>query len=517
MLKVLLVDDEVYVRKGLRELIPEEKLGLVIAGEAGNGKEALEMIGELKPDLVITDIRMPILDGLGLIRSVNECTGQNPDFIIISGYHDFEYAQQALRYGVHDYILKPVDEEEMIATLRKLCKKKDENRMVRLFHNEWASSSILEALAEQELASSEAKSYIEALGMAEASGYKWVIAEIYDEFAQGRASLKQVQECVKTVANWMEEVPVMERQPGQFGLLFSTNGMQEADGTRVFLERLQKTLSSAFNAETGVFSGDSVTRIEEIRQSHRGALEAARHKFAESGGVVSYADVQSRPLYVFDMNPDISSRLTTQVEEGSRAAYRATIDSMFQLFREQRFAPGAVMNSLFRCLNELMRIIKEMGGAEEEPSAIKELLLREHANWGPALLKEHFVHAVLEAEDCIEKLRKEQSSGCILQIKQYIDAHYYENISLKSLSARYYMNAVYLGRLFRKTYGIYFNDYLLQLRVKEAKKLLRQTDLRMYEIAEKVGIQNADYFVTQFEKLEKVTPTAYRNLLLKKE
>lgn len=81
----------------------------------------------------------------------------------------------------------------------------------------------------------------------------------------------------------------------------------------------------------------------------------------------------------------------------------------------------------------------------------------------------------------------------------------------------FYMNAVYLGRLFRKTYGVYFNEYLLELRVQEAKKLLRQSDLRMYEIAGRVGFQNADYFVTQFEKLEQLTPSEYRNLLIGKE
>lgn len=120
MLKIVLADDEVFVRKGLIELIPWEEMKFTIVGEANNGKEALEMIKDLEPDLVITDIRMPLVDGLDLIRSVKEHSQLDPFFIIISGYNDFNYAQQALRYGVHDYIMKPIDEEEMTAALRKL-------------------------------------------------------------------------------------------------------------------------------------------------------------------------------------------------------------------------------------------------------------------------------------------------------------------------------------------------------------------------------------------------------------
>jgi Response regulator containing CheY-like receiver domain and AraC-type DNA-binding domain len=132
-------------------------------------------------------------------------------------------------------------------------------------------------------------------------------------------------------------------------------------------------------------------------------------------------------------------------------------------------------------------------------------------------LKGLFTEFLHEAAAYLAELRNEQSKGGIERIKKYIEANYTENISLKSIAGKFYMNSVYLGQLFRKTYGIYFNDFLLQIRIGEAKKLLRQTDLRMYEIAEKVGFQNADYFVTQFEKLEKVTPTDYRNKLLGKK
>jgi two-component system response regulator YesN len=162
MFKVLLVDDEVYVRKGLLELIQWESLKFSIVGEANNGAEALDMMEQLEPDLVITDIRMPILDGLDLIRSVNEHAGLDSIFIIISGFHDFKYAQQALRYGVHDYILKPIDEEEMTATLRKLSYAMGRKRIATLTNDDLTTSAIMEALVQENLQAEDAEPYAAA-------------------------------------------------------------------------------------------------------------------------------------------------------------------------------------------------------------------------------------------------------------------------------------------------------------------------------------------------------------------
>ncbi|MCL6431580.1 MAG: helix-turn-helix domain-containing protein, partial [Anaerolineae bacterium] len=117
-------------------------------------------------------------------------------------------------------------------------------------------------------------------------------------------------------------------------------------------------------------------------------------------------------------------------------------------------------------------------------------------------LKERFLSFVEESAELAARLRRSSAKGDIVKIKSFIESHYNEDISLKSIAARFYMNPVYLGQLFKKTYGIYFNDYLLQIRIDHAKRLLRQTEMRVYEIARSVGFDNADYFVCKFEKVE---------------
>ena len=171
MYKVLLVDDEIFVRKGIIGLMNWNELQYEICGEAENGLQAIEMIEQLKPDLVIADIRMPILDGLALIKEVNERGKHRPLFIIVSGYHDFSYAQQALRYHVSDYILKPVDEKELEATLRRVASALSKKRLTTLTGEKPLNESVIETLLNAECSEEDEKQLAEALHIPVSGNY----------------------------------------------------------------------------------------------------------------------------------------------------------------------------------------------------------------------------------------------------------------------------------------------------------------------------------------------------------
>src|SRR5690625_4539897 len=130
MHKILLIDDDYFVRKGLLRIIDWRDCGFEVCGEADNGEDALLLIKQMSPDLVVTDIRMPVLDGLDLIKATVKTINPTPNFVIISGHDDFKYAQLAVRYGVHDFLLKPIDKEEFEKTLVKVAEKiRNENVM----------------------------------------------------------------------------------------------------------------------------------------------------------------------------------------------------------------------------------------------------------------------------------------------------------------------------------------------------------------------------------------------------
>ncbi|WP_019636944.1 response regulator transcription factor [Paenibacillus fonticola] len=519
MFNVLLVDDEVFVRKGLQKLIQWEKYKFTVVGEAKNGGEALDMINRLKPDLVITDILMPVLDGLGLIRSVKETAQADPVFAIISGYDDFKYAQQAIRYGVHDYLLKPIDEDEMADTLQKLAITIGQKHLTALTNKGGTVGSILEALIHNNLQEEDAVKYADVLGLDGASGFLYALAEIHIAPGEPLIGMKEFQKILCSCDESGANISVLEQQPGQFGMLLSTERLRSwGSGIPQALEVLRTEISRQLNTTVTIYAGDIADSMAHVRWSYLSANEVLRHKYAEDGqSVILYEQVKGKPLYSFDMNQSIYNHLMVTVEENNKEAYGKMIDHMFQNFRDQRFTPQAVDNSLSRFITGVMEVVKEMHGNDEEQQRLCKLLEGRYNSWSLYRLKECFTLFVTEAADYIAKLRKEQLKGDIEKIKKYIDSHFKENINLKSIAAQFYMNSVYLGQLFRKTYGVYFNEYLLKLRVEEAKRLLRQTDMRMYEIATWVGIRNANYFVSQFEKLEKLSPIEYRNKLVKKE
>ncbi|NIK66747.1 MULTISPECIES: response regulator [unclassified Paenibacillus] len=522
MYKVLLVDDEMFVRKGLRNLIDWESLGYDICDEAGNGQEALEKIRLLKPDLVIADIRMPVLDGLELIQKVTEEGAYSPAFIIVSGYHDFQYAQRALRYGVHDYILKPIDEAELETTLKTLSGTLGLKKLTTIAGDSLVTDSIVETLVQGQFSEADNGALCAALQMPEFSSFDYVLVELHagPQSACTDWQAKELAAAAQSVSAAPNgKIPVYEQASGLFGLLIDqkTYFSPETRAETVY-SSLQAAITKSSGRPVTLYIGKTVERLQEMHLSYRSANEAMSYKYAEQGSTVIYANqVQGTPLYYFDVDSELYGRLLERLEENDAELYEQDIELLFRQFVEKRFAPNAVANTITRFAIGIINIIRKMEGDEKGLSKLPFIMDWQGSHSRLQDLKGLFTDFLREAAAYLAELRNEQSKGGIERIKKYIEANYTENISLKSIAGKFYMNSVYLGQLFRKTYGIYFNDFLLHIRIGEAKKLLRQTDFRMYEIAEKVGFQNADYFVTQFEKLEKVTPTDYRNKLLGKK
>lgn len=523
MHKVLLVDDEIFVRKGLLNLLDWKALGYEICGEADNGELALAELDRLMPDLVIVDIRMPVMDGLAFIQAVAEKGTNVPAFIIVSGYHDFQYAKQALRYGVHDYILKPVDETELIAVLKKLSGTLGLKKLATLAGEALMTESILESLVEGNFAAEDETALRNALGLANSSSLVYVLAELHSSASPDAPAEslpawtgKDMAAAAKEVLQLDAPPPVYEQRRDLLGILLDlARGAGGEAGLTDVCSRLQAGIERAAARPVTLYIGTAVTQLGHIKDSYKSANEACSYKFAENGAKILFADeVRGKSLYYFDIEPDQYRRLFEKLEENDLAFCYGEAEAVFRGFVEKRFAPSAVSNVMTRFVIGAINIVREMEGDEHKLTTLPAMLEWPNRQFRLAELQILFRAFLQEASAYIRELRESQSKGGIERVRKYIESHFADNISLKSIAGVFYMNPVYLGQLFRKTYGVYFNEFLLGLRIGEAKRLLRQTDLRMYEIAERVGFHNADYFVAQFEKLERQKPTDYRNGLL---
>ncbi|MFD1177507.1 response regulator [Paenibacillus puldeungensis] len=519
----MLVDDEVFSRKGLMKLIDWETCGFRIVAEADNGEDALELIRRLKPDLVITDIRMPVLDGLELIRQTTRSEEEGPEFIIISGYDDFKYAQQAVRYGVHDFVLKPIDQTEFADTLRRLHGKLSQRQEARAREERLQGGAVIESILKGDADEGAIAGWEERLNLKAVNELFYMLVELNDHHPWREKAeditpsrfMELVQAALERLAGDGQTFPLREHR-NRLGLIVPDRALAPlGDSIRSFAERLLRELE-VLDGRVFVYAGGPVSRLTELREAYQAAREALQYKYiCDDSGIVLSAEASLQPIQYLAIDQGLYGRIIEQVEELQLDRLEDSIRAMFRDFQEKRYAPEAVKMNLHQCVLGIVQIVRRMDGDEQSLRFLAPMMGWPDLNLTLREIKRLFASFAVESSRYIAELRRERQRGDIHKIRSYIETHYQDNITLKSIASRFYMNPVYLGQLFKKHYSIYFNDFLLQLRVNEAKRLLRQTDLRVYEVAERVGFGNPDYFVTQFEKLEKVTPSEYRSRLLR--
>lgn len=519
MLKVMLIDDEVYVRKGLLGLIDWGNLGYQAPLEADNGQDALQIIANEQPDVVITDIRMPIVDGLQLIEEVKKGQLCACKFIILSGYNDFTYAQSAIRFGVSDYILKPIDEDELEVILRDLAEQIKQERSQKLLAGRQTQQSLFEQVARGEQAAFALEALSRQIKAPKGTMFRYGIIElnagcaivpegdsvkVIDEESTIREALHmllgETLECVAKVRNHQAALLITSPMLHKFG------GNLER-----FAEALKSLLSRRLQIEINMYLGQGVKEMKLLGISVQTAVDAMKYKYVKgNSGLFIYENVQQVTLSYTEPDAVVFHNIKEAAEEQEMDRLTDSIQSLFNEMEAKMLAKDAIRTIINRYVHAILGTLQNMQGRTDLLQTMKPMLGWDQYSLSYQELQTLFSAFMTESSVMIEQLRGEQSKGNIHKIKSYIELHYQESINLKSIAAQFYMNPVYVGQLFKKKYGMYFNEFLLSIRIAEAKKLLRQTDLRIYEIAGKIGFNNADYFVAQFEKLEGMPPSEYR-------
>ncbi|GAE91982.1 response regulator YesN [Gracilibacillus boraciitolerans JCM 21714] len=237
-------------------------------------------------------------------------------------------------------------------------------------------------------------------------------------------------------------------------------------------------------------------------------------KYLLNKQIITYEMIKDKDVYFIELDQSYYDDMLDFMEENNQKKIEEHLAKMIETSTEMNFAKDALRTVVNRLNHKILKSIKEVEGNEQEISTIKEMLEWEEYSLTLNQLKGLWLQFIKEATLLLTRLNQNNMKGTIYRIKKYIHSHFDKPITLKSIANTFYMNPVYMGQLFKKTYGIYFKDYILNVRIEEAKKLLRKTDLKVYEIAEKVGFTNPDYFVTQFEKNVGTTPSQYRKKLM---
>ncbi|MBT2291050.1 response regulator transcription factor [Paenibacillus albidus] len=513
MIKVLIVDDEPKLREGLRALIPWEELGYTVVATAANGLQALEKYHTCHPELIVADIRMPGMDGLELIAELRE-QGSNCHVLILSGYADFEYAKRAIAHRIDGYLLKPVDEEEMVSYLIELRDTiAQEGRFSRWNEEEPARNRemLLRALlqpASAEEGEDDPAKHVAALGL-KPGHVEVVLLELLAPSGSGEEDERAVKAAVEQHFGSSGE-RLFFTLPPYIGLLLQEplQGEQERGQLMEELSGLIRRKGYDFSAATG----GTVPGPEEAALSFQVARELLRRAFFFRKGILISADL-SGMLFAgvleerAEEGQDAESRLLLAVETGNRAA----IEPLVKVICADLLASGSeeqrIKDTFVRILSTVLARLEPVypeirSNAAKHSPPIGELYQSHYL----ADLQEQVVNFLAEIADQMSSGGKGNE---IKKITELIHRRYNENLKLETLSELFSYNSAYLGKMFKNTTGEYFNTYVDKVRIEKAKEFLAQ-GMKVYEVAEKVGYMNPDYFNAKFRKYVGTSPSSFR-------
>lgn len=526
--KVLLIDDEPSVIYGLKTMIPWNEMGYEVCGSANNGEDGLNFIKGNSPDLVITDIKMPVFSGLELIkRAVNELKSK-AKFVILSGYDDFSFAKEALKYNVKDYILKPIDEDEIIPLLRKLHKQMvDEITAVkeRDMELEFIANETINRLLNGEKKDSLINRAKLVLDISENEWFRIALVEIEDfedwmsgfdgEEVQKRKG--NIIEIIKTALNTENIFYVYD--DGLNRLVFFIN--EEMAGKKKFrnlVEDIKAAIRERYNITVSIFASGKHQGVESTEKAYKQALNTRNYRFFKGkGSIILYEDIKDAVISYTIMDALPVESLMEDLEANNLHNLTIKINTVFCEFYNKTIAPE-IINAFINDLQfSIARLITAMNGNVEEFIKKEKIFSYDMNEITLNDLRKNVISFCENSSRYINSLRKKNSVNVINEIMEYINKNFQSNLSLKQIAAQFYMNPIYLGQLFKKITGMYFNDYLNVVRIEEAKKLLRRTNMKIYEIAAQVGYIDPDYFFSRFEKLNHISPLKYKKSIMNED
>ncbi len=532
MYKIMIIDDEDDVRSAIASAIEWEREGYVLAGEAKNGREALECLPTLTPDVVITDINMPYVNGLELLRAVTAGYPQTK-VIILTAYDDFEYAQSAVRSQAFDYILKPVTKQEFLLVLRNLKASMDKEAADRedisklrreyeaslpILREKFLSALLTSGMETQDLEQKALRYGLEITGKTIVIG---VVTVDEDQGGWEGFGQEDGEELAKfAVYNIAAELMALH----QAGIAFMHDtsvvliGMAACgadaveDFMRVFDEiRFCICKYMAFTVTVGV--GLPVLNIRGMHAAYAGAVEAGNYKILAGGDKVLYiGDIEPVARRDVRFNGELEQKLSALIKTGNVADVDRVVDALFA----STLACGVHEYDVY-VIEMALCIFKAADSAGVDTGCVfggiekifKKIL--DMPNMGGACHEIKHICKKIISE--LSVMRENTSKRLIRDAVSYVSEHYMDrDVSIEALCRHLHLSQSYFCALFKKETGETFNNYLISHRIEAAKKFIRASNMKINEIAMRVGYEDPNYFSYSFKKVCGISPREYQNL-----
>jgi len=547
--KLILADDEEDVREGLLELIDWEKIGYQIVDTAENGREAAEMVEKHQPDVVVTDIQMPFMDGLQLTEWIRE-THPSIKVIILTGYEQFEYAQRAIRLDVNEYVLKPFSSEELAEVLRKVKVQIDEElearknvqlltehyqRNLPVLQRLFLSSLISKPLSQQEIIEKcrgynlplEGEVYVistiridQGIRLSEGIGGKRIQKSV-DSNSLRETDDQQLQ--LFSILNIVTEI-IREHPKDQAFLhyddvvLLSVYDDLEPErainATLHLLEDIRFSIDRFLKLSVSVGVGTAYQSLSDSYYSYKEAMHALDYRLVLGGNKVIYiGDVESPGDSIFVFDELKEQELIRCLKVGSDEELMLLLEQLFgslidchRTLSDFQLRLLVMLTAVIKAANDIHIDFETLFGEGE--GFIGQIFRFTHVYEARAW----FTEICLKLKQMISSRRQTSYHLLVQQAMDYIMDQYSEpDISINKVCAHLHISTGYFSNIFKKETKLTFVNYLQNVRMEEAKNLLATTDMKSFEIAERVGFSDPNYFSFCFRKKYGISPKEYRH------
>lgn len=499
-MKLLIVDDQSSVHKFLDTVFDWPAMGIAQVGHAFNGNEALELIRRAPPDLMILDIKMPYMDGIELIREL-ERSGRMVRIIILSAYNEFEYAREAMKYGLKDYVLKPIDSKKLgdiimnaireIEAEQEKCIQEAMNAALYGFKlPEEAAGKICSAFEHRNI-----RQFFLIAFLCRNPKEAVVLGQLQDELKRDAAHPCRI-------------LPANEGELLALVPLCREEESEQAAG--VIREKLAgfRTAHGCDSLVAGLSEADS--EVEHMRELYLHAVKATEMSFYSKEGFFRY----SLELFSEKAEKELPDALEKNIIDSIKLNFQEfrcieLIGNYFDYFRRNPVAPEQVALSLMNLVSRInLRLVEEYRDSGIFIEDVPRAYWSEHYYIDDLELA--FAQNVFSALGRIKSGRPKTDTEIIREVKRHIDEKYNEDLSLDSISERFFISKYQLSRIFKKEIGINYWDYITQVRMEKACLLIQNTDMKMYEIAEKTGYDDISHFSTAFKKYFGKSPKEFK-------
>ena len=524
---VLLVDDEEDVIQIIMKKMDWESMGFQVAGYAHNGVEALEMAEELQPDVVMTDIKMPYMDGLTLSRKLKELY-RTVKIIIFSGFDEFEYAKEAIQIEVEEYILKPIDAgnlKEVFGRIReKIDREMDEKRNVDKLREYYMESipilqeNFYTSLIDGRIPEDEIDRYVDDYQISLTGPY-YVVSILHisttnippnmNTFLLGVSVKKLAEEHMED--EWKSRILMYL---GDIVVITQLESQEQITEFTDFMDQLCRLAKHVCEATVTAGIGYVSNNLPDIRLSWQGARSAVSYRVIYGNArAINIAEIDPMENADERWEEQEIQKILKKIRMGSREELEEEIDHCIHKFMEdgttmqkyQIFIMGLITEIFRFCTNNQLDIEEFYG----EKSAVFEKCMQMES---PEELERWLLEIGEKLQETVQQERQATTKSFASKAVEYVQEHYSDrNITIESVCKELGVSAAYFSTIFKKETGKTFISFLTDYRMEKAVELLMTTNDKTYIIAEKVGYADPNYFSYAFKKQYSMSPSKYRS------